>query len=99
MKKLLTSANRPELGFFQDMLAKVEIVTEIRNENSFENLPGACFLPELWLLNDTDYERALILLSELQNPEGESDKWTCTGCGETSEGQFGSCWRCGSVRP
>jgi hypothetical protein len=24
--------------------------------------------------------------------------WTCHDCGETHEGQFGACWKCGSLR-
>jgi len=48
----------PEVGLLKSLLEDAGIASEIRNESSSANFPGAAFQPELWVLNDTDYEKA-----------------------------------------
>ncbi|MDM0044648.1 DUF2007 domain-containing protein [Variovorax dokdonensis] len=58
--------------------------------------PDQC-LPEIWLIDDAQFDRADRLLSELRNRPRR--RWHCQACGELVEGGFEECWRCGAMMP
>ena len=58
--------------------------------------PDQC-LPEIWVADDGELERARSLLAELRRPREQ--RWHCAGCGELVEGPFEQCWRCGADMP
>jgi hypothetical protein len=57
--------------------------------------PDQC-LPEIWIDDEEQYERARQLLHELQHRPQRS--WLCV-CGEQVEGGFEQCWQCGEMMP
>ena len=57
--------------------------------------PDQC-LPEVWLTHDEQAPRARALLDALQHLPQR--RWLCR-CGETVEGGFEQCWRCGALMP
>jgi hypothetical protein len=57
--------------------------------------PDQC-QPEVWLTNDEEESGARSLLDALQNMPQR--RWLCQ-CGETVEGGFERCWRCGAAMP
>ena len=84
------------------LLNEANIPCMIRNEQLAmalgELAPSDCS-PEVWILNDEDYPRAREIVEALRNARVETcDAWICPGCGEGIEGQFTSCWNCGSER-
>ena len=58
--------------------------------------------PSVWVVNDSDFERAEELMSAFHDGEAtpliEEKPWRCR-CGEENEGQFTECWSCGKARP
>ncbi len=58
--------------------------------------PDQC-LPEIWVVDDRQFERAERLLSQLR--EQPQRRWLCPACGELVEGGFEECWRCGALMP
>ena len=56
----------------------------------------ACY-PELWVVDDEVYPRARLLLDKWLAESNEKTAWQCP-CGEVLEGQFETCWKCGSER-
>jgi hypothetical protein len=58
-------------------------------------------LPTVWV-DETDVDRAMVIIDELNQggPAATSPQpsWTCPKCGEVLEGQFSTCWNCGSTR-
>jgi len=46
------------------------------------------------LVVDADLEKARGILAEVAEPEA-SEPWACTGCGESIDGGFDTCWQCG----
>ena len=58
MKLLFSSQSAPEVGLLRGLLEEVGISCEVRNETVYAILPGAAFQPEIWVLNDADWERA-----------------------------------------
>jgi hypothetical protein len=58
MKLLFSSPSPPEVGLLKTLLDEAGIPCEIRNDTIYQNLPGAAFQPELWVLNEKDYPAA-----------------------------------------
>jgi hypothetical protein len=58
MKLLFSSEVPPEVGLLKSLLDESGIVSEIRNESTYSNFPGAAFQPEIWVLNDGEYAKA-----------------------------------------
>ncbi len=58
--------------------------------------------PSVWIEAESDYERAMEIVSELTDLESTAPAgpdWRCSGCGEMNESQFTECWQCGRERP
>ena len=100
MKLLFSSANYTEAGLLKSMLDAADIASEIRNESAqAAYYPGAEFYPELWVINDEDFSDALKLRKAWCTTRARHFRpWTCAKCGEELEGQFLTCWKCGSQR-
>ena len=98
MKHVFTASTMsPDNEMLKSILEEADIPCLIRNEYLS---PGeAPFIsPELWILNDEDYPRAKEIVDAWQNAKIENHgPWVCR-CGETIEGQFTACWKCGRER-
>ena len=103
MRKLITffPHERPLAGLLKERLELEGIACLLRNEELFAAMGEIPFLelrPELWVLDDDVLPRARLLLEGWLQPPQASPSWTCPGCGEVLEGQFGACWKCGRRR-
>ena len=99
MKLLLASPQTQDLELLRTELDKAGIQCELRNQNAYAFFPGAEFYPELWVLNEQDFPKAAELRDALLQPQSTAvHSWICPSCGEESEGQFTSCWKCGATR-
>jgi hypothetical protein len=55
--------------------------------------------PELWIQDDHRLAEALQIKADFQSSTTVIGKdWQCQECGEISESQFTSCWKCGANR-
>ncbi|PLX84393.1 MAG: hypothetical protein C0617_07840 [Desulfuromonas sp.] len=103
MKKLRTFglAERAQAGLLKEFLEKEGVACVLRNERLFAALGEIPFtecFPELWVVDDEVYPRAKALLENWLEDGPPGEPWTCAGCGERLEGQFGACWKCGRRR-
>jgi len=104
MKKLHTFnlAEKPEAALLKDRLEQEGIACLLRNvdlSSALGEIPFLECLPELWVLDDEMLPRARTLLKGWMEPgTEESPGWVCAGCGESLEGQFDACWKCGRRR-
>lgn len=100
--KLLARAEHPlQAAIWADTLRAAGITCVVRNtalSGALGEIPFLECAPQLWVERDDDEPRAREILQQLREPM-QGPTWQCTHCGETSEAQFGSCWRCGAVRP
>lgn len=101
MKPLLTSLNLLEIHHLKNVLEADGICCWIKNE-LLSRLAGEipfteCAL-ELHLVHAHDLPRAEALLEVWRRPPPPGRPWTCASCGESIEGQFGACWKCGAAR-
>jgi hypothetical protein len=61
------------------------------------DLPPDQCLPEIWVQDDGQLDRAKQLLLEIQRTPQRN--WICTACGERVEGGFEQCWNCQAEMP
>jgi ribosomal protein L37E len=55
--------------------------------------------PELWIQDDDKLAEALQIKADFQSSvTAVGEDWQCQKCGEISEAQFTSCWKCGDLR-
>ena len=84
-----------------NLLLSAGIRAEVRNAflaGAVGEIPFMEAGPQVWIDERQDAERARAILTEAGQANTRSP-WQCSGCGETIEGQFTSCWNCGEVRP
>jgi hypothetical protein len=102
--KFLFQANTVAEGsiiqLLKSTLEETGIESTIRNESlsvALGDIPFTECLPALWILNDEDYQKAEeILLNWRRSQKETHTSWVCPSCKETIEGQFTSCWKCGT---
>ena len=89
MKKLTSAETIVTISHYQNLLAAEGIPTEIRNQHLggvMGEVPVFETWPQLWIVNDLDYERAKQLIEAADN-ESPQEPWQCRRCGEQNEGQ------------
>lgn len=97
MKKLTSSESLVTIHHWKNILESEGIACLLRNEHLGSVMGEVPFVevwPQLWIVNDLDYDRAAQLLSDDAKLESPMEPWQCRFCGETNEGQFAACWSC-----
>jgi len=101
MKRVYSAEHGLMTEHIKDILQEEGISCMIKNLNlagALGELPPIECWPEVWILEDDDYDRASSIVEDLIK---ESDEyripWLCQ-CGEKIEGQFTDCWKCGTTR-
>ena len=98
MKKLTSADSLITINHYKNLLAAEGIRCEIRNEHLGSivgEMPFVEVWPELWVVNDIEYDRAMQLITAA-DAESPMAPWHCSKCGEENEGQFAACWNCGT---
>ena len=103
MRKVYTSHNSAIVGHARQVLENHSITCVVRNDfllGGAGELPVNETWPELWVIDDRNFDRARALVEEIVAAAHDSGPpWRCTSCGEPMEGQFTDCWNCGASRP
>ena len=97
MKLLLSSRQLGDIERIRSALENADIACTVKNQDLL-NLPAGVSVPELWVMEDDQLAVARKLIRELKTQSEERGRWTCGNCGETLEGQFSSCWQCGTAK-
>lgn len=89
------------VGHYQSVLESNGIATFMKNRfgtSGSGELPFVEVVPQLWVLNDADAERARSLIGELDEhaAEAQREEWVCPECGTVLEAAFTDCWQCAS---
>ena len=99
MKKLTTSESIITINHYKNLLESEGIPSSIKNEHLgsiIGEMPFVEVWPQLWVINDLDFDRAKQLLDATIADESPQASWQCRQCGEENEGQFSACWNCGT---
>ncbi|MDQ6684491.1 MAG: DUF2007 domain-containing protein [Pseudomonadota bacterium] len=100
MKRLIRAPNLAIATLWADLLGQGGIAATVQRMYASSiagELPPDQSLPEVWVHDDTQLERARILLDELRRPLHRH--WTCPSCAESVDGPFEQCWNCGAAMP
>lgn len=96
MRRLTHAPNIVIAQLWVDMLAQQGVETTLQRyflSSIAGDLPPDQCLPELWVVDDTQWDKAQAALQDLQNLPQR--RWVCAGCSELVEGGFTQCWQCG----
>ena len=102
MRKVYTSHNSAIIGHVRQVLENHAIRSIVRNDfllGGAGELPVNETWPEIWVVDDRDFDRARALVDAVVAAPVSDPPWRCALCGEQMEGQFTDCWRCGVARP
>lgn len=107
MKRIFIARHPAEAHFVKGLLQSEGIQATVRGEDLSGVRGGVPVThdtsPSVWILDDAEFESAATLIRRYESgaaPEpGPTPAWQCPQCGEQVEGQFTSCWKCGSDRP
>lgn len=104
MTELHREPDLAKLGLLRSILESRGIATLIRNENEFSalgisRLAPAKHEPVLCVMDEADYEEAMLILGEHLEGEESASRMeiACASCGEPNPGNFEICWSCGGV--
>jgi hypothetical protein len=91
------------VGHYQSVLESNDIATYMKNQfgtSGAGELPFIEVIPQLWVLNEADAERATVLIRELHGSGNQqpAEAWTCPKCGTPQEAAFTHCWKCSTAR-
>jgi hypothetical protein len=91
------------VGHYQSVLEANDISTFLKNQfgtSGAGELPFVEVIPQLWILNEADLDRAASLIKELQDPENRQTltPWICPQCKTPQEAAFTHCWSCSTAR-
>jgi hypothetical protein len=98
-RKIHTSPSLVEIAHLRNLLEAEGIGCQIRNDRLagvVGEIPFVECWPELWLHRPGDALRARGLIDLALRPSAAAEPWTCPGCHERIEGQFATCWNCGT---
>lgn len=100
MKRLKPAPNLFIATLWADLLKQAGVAVTVLRANASSlagEIPPDQAVPEVWVLDENDYQRANDLLEELTHAKHQH--WRCSGCGETIDGPFEQCWSCGAFKP
>lgn len=96
MKLIYTNENNFLVNNIKNIIENAGLSVFLKNE--FAGGGSGVLAPvdtwvELWVMDDSDYVRAMALIDSFQIPEDKVD-WQCHFCGEKNPGSFEFCWHC-----
>lgn len=102
MKLVHTAKHPTEAHLIRGMLEAEGIRSIVRGDQLYGAYGELPILPTVWILDDTLAAYADRLVIEFLRGSAAQryghERWTCPHCGETLEGQFTDCWKCGTPR-
>lgn len=96
MKLVYTHENRLLVSNVQNFLENAGIKTSLNNEFVGSASGDLSFLstwPEVWVLDEHDYDAAMQLINKTFNSENNTE-WICRHCNEINSATFDVCWNC-----
>lgn len=98
--ELLARLDRIQAHLLRDALARAGIRAHVLNthvQGAIGELPPEAALPQVWLDDGRDRERAqVVLAAQAQGARRADETRWCPACGESNPGSFELCWACGA---
>jgi|TARA_R110001592_G_scaffold242066_9_gene502547 hypothetical protein len=96
MKLLYAHENHFMVNNVKNLIEAQQISCFIKNEfaqGAVGEISAFDAWPEVWLVNEADFERATTILTSYQQANKGED-WLCKSCAETNDASFEICWNC-----
>lgn len=96
MKMVYTNENLFLVGNAKNILEADGVEVIVKNEfaqGAIGEISAFDSWPQLWVLNDTDYEHALTIIKNASGKDHASE-WICSNCNESNDASFEVCWKC-----
>ena len=100
MKRIYTHPNLALVAQVRSLIELTGIECALRNEyavGAMGELAPISVWPEVWVVYDEDYGRALDAIQSSRRINPEPD-WQCVGCASYNPATFETCWQCGGVQ-
>lgn len=99
MKRLYEASTPAEAHTIVGLLENEGFKAVVQGEEAHTLRGGVPWMyPEVWIVEDADFEKAKKWLLEVYEKDKEAaahdEPWECAACGEKVEGQFTECWNC-----
>ncbi len=99
MQRIFTASGRFDAYLVVHRLAEAGIKAHVFNEHMSSivgDVPPDVALPQVWLDDDADRERAEAVLRAYQVERNRSGTLVCRACSEENPATFDLCWKCGT---
>lgn len=99
MKRLCRVSSLPDAHILRDVLEQSGIRALVFNEHAQSGagqLPVSEACPELWVVRETDLERARDVVQDFESAPRITASRQCGACREESPANFQVCWNCGA---
>lgn len=96
MKLVYSNENSFMANNVKNILESQEIKTFVKNEfaqGAVGEISAFDAWPEVWVVDDCDYERAIAIVNSSQSENDDAD-WVCKQCAEINNASFDFCWNC-----
>jgi hypothetical protein len=100
MKRFFLAGNRIDAYLLRDRLLHAGITSHVFNEHMQSivgDMPPDVALPQVWLDEDADLERATSVLRQYREERERTGESECRHCGERNPATFELCWHCGAA--
>jgi hypothetical protein len=100
MKMVYTNENRFIVANASNILESQGIELILKNEfasGAIGEISAFDAWVELWVVDDSDYDKACKILAGALSEEGASE-WLCKHCKEKNDASFETCWKCQNER-
>jgi len=100
MRRLAQAPNLAIATLWSDWLVQAGVDATVQRAYASGiagEIPPDQSLPEVWVMDDAHWDRAVQLLNELRSPR--QHLWVCRACHERIDGAFEQCWNCGAMMP
>jgi hypothetical protein len=98
MKKVYTNEISLLVSNMRNIIEAQKIEVFIKNEyaqGAVGEVSAFDAWPEIWVVNDNDFDRAMEIVNSSQRIENTVD-WICKNCAEENDSSFEVCWKCQS---
>jgi hypothetical protein len=99
MRRIFTASNRTDAYLVVHRLAEAGIKAHVFNEHASSivgDVPPDVALPQVWLDDDADDERAQAVLRAYHAERSRTGTLVCRHCNEENPATFELCWKCGA---
>jgi len=96
MKVVYSSENSFLVNNVKNLMEAQNIKVFVKNEFAQGAVGELAVLdawPELWVVNDADFDLAMEIVESCQQHDDHTD-WSCKQCAEKNAASFEICWKC-----